>query len=88
MEKDKRIISVVHEEGCTTDSLTINGIETIDMPLEEVKGVIKKLIDKTDDIAMLQDVLIRIIDTLGEYEDTGYCEQCGDYGSKYTLRIQ
>lgn len=88
MEDNEKVTTIVHEEGCTCDSLTINGIKTIDMPLEEVKVVIKKLIGKTVDMAILQDLLIRLVDILGEYEDLCYCEQCGDYASKYTFRLE
>ena len=44
--------------GCTCDSLTINGVETIDMDKEAIKDVIKKLIDKEDDLGTLQSILI------------------------------
>ena len=73
--------------GCTCDSLTINGVETIDMDKEAIKDVIKKLIDREDDLGTLQSILIDLVETQGEFEDLGRCEQCGDWITKYTLEI-
>ena len=73
--------------GCTCDSLTINGVETIDMDKEAIKDVIKKLIDREDDLGVLQSVLIDLVEFQGEFEDLGHCEQCGDWITKYTLEI-
>ena len=73
--------------GCTCDSLTVDGVETIDMDKEAVKKVIKKLIDKVDDLGTLQSILINLVETQGDFEDLGHCEQCGDWITKYTLEI-
>ena len=73
--------------GCTCDSLTINGVETIDMDKEAIKDVIKKLIDKEDDLGTLQSILTDLVEIQGEFEDLGHCEQCGDWITKYTLEI-
>ena len=73
--------------GCTCDSLTINGVETIDMDKEAIKDVIKKLIDREDDLGTLQSILIDLVETQGEFEDLGHCEQCGDWITKYTVEL-
>ena len=73
--------------GCTCDSLTINGVETIDMDKEAIKDVIKKLIDRENDLGFLQSVLIDLVEFQGEFEDLGRCDQCGDWITKYTLEI-
>ena len=73
--------------GCTCDSLTVDNVETVDMYKEAVKDVIKKLIDKEDDLGTLQSILIDLVETKGEFEDLGQCEQCGDWITKYTLEI-
>lgn len=73
--------------GCTCDSLTVDNVETVDMDKEAVKDVIKKLIDKEDDLGTLQSILIDLVETQGEFEDLGHCEQCGDWITKYTLEI-
>ena len=73
--------------GCTCDSLTVDDVETVDMDKEAVKDVIKKLIDREDDLGTLQSILIDLVETQGEFEDLGYCDQCGDWITKYTLEI-
>ena len=73
--------------GCICDSLTVDDVETVDMDKEAVKDVIKKLIDREDDLGTLQSILIDLVETQGEFEDLGHCEQCGDWITKYTLEI-
>ena len=73
--------------GCTCDSLTIDGVETIDMDKEAIKDVIKKLINREDDLGILQSILIDLVEFQGEFEDLGHCDQCGDWITKYTLEI-
>ena len=73
--------------GCICDSLTVDDVETIDMDKEAVKDVIKKLIDREDDLGTLQSILIDLVETQGEFEDLGHCEQCGDWITKYTVEL-
>ena len=73
--------------GCTCDSLTVDNVETVDMDKEAVKDVIKKLINREDDLGVLQSVLIDLVEFQGEFEDLGRCDQCGDWITKYTLEI-
>ena len=73
--------------GCTCDSLTIDNVETIDMDKEAIKDVIKKLINREDDLGFLQSILIDLVEFQGEFEDLGHCDQCGDWITKYTLEI-
>ena len=73
--------------GCTCDALTIDNVETIDMDKEAIKDVIKKLINREDDLGVLQSVLIDLVEFQGEFEDLGRCDQCGDWITKYTLEI-
>lgn len=73
--------------GCTCDSLTIDGTETIDMKIKDIQEVIKKLIDKENDIGTLQSILIDLVETRGEFEDLGTCDECGDWITKYTLTL-
>lgn len=73
--------------GCTCDSLTVDNVETIDMDKEAVKDVIKKLIDREDDLGTLQSILIDLVETQGEFEDLGHCSQCGDWITKYTVEL-
>lgn len=73
--------------GCTCDSLTVDDVETVDMDKEAVKDVIKKLIDREDDIGTLQSILMDLVETRGEFEDLGHCDQCGDWITKYTVEL-
>lgn len=73
--------------GCTCDSLTVDNVETVDMDKEAIKDVIKKLIDREDDLGTLQSILIDLVETQGEFEDLGHCEQCGDWITKYTVEL-
>ena len=73
--------------GCICDSLTVDDVETVDMDKEAVKDVIKKLIDREDDRGTLQSILIDLVETQGEFEDLGHCEQCGDWITKYTVEL-
>ncbi len=79
-----KIISV---SGCTCDSLTIDNVETSEMKIEDIQETIKKLIDKESDLGTLQSILIDLVETRGEFEDLGNCEQCGDWITKYTVEI-
>ena len=73
--------------GCTCDSLTVDNVETVDMDKEAIKDVIKKLINREDDLGVLQSILIDLVEFQGEFEDLGHCDQCGDWITKYTLEI-
>ena len=73
--------------GCICDSLTVDDVETVDMDKEAVKDVIKKLINREDDLGILQSILIDLVEFQGEFEDLGHCDQCGDWITKYTLEI-
>ena len=73
--------------GCICDSLTVDDVETVDMDKEAVKDVIKKLIDREDDLGTLQYILIDLVEIQGEFEDLGHCEQCGDWITKYTVEL-
>ena len=43
--------------GCTCDSLTVDNVETVDMDRTDVQNAIKKLVDREDDLGVLQSVL-------------------------------
>lgn len=73
--------------GCICDSITIDGIETIDLSIDKVKDTIKTLINKETDLGLLQSILIDFIESKEDYEDLGTCEECGDTIYKYTLKI-
>mgnify|MGYP006902866301 CR=1 FL=1 len=80
-------MKLVSISGCICDSLTIDGKESVELPIEDIKAAIKKAVDKISDIGTLQQTLINLIESQGNYEDLGTCEQCGDWITKYTLNV-
>lgn len=73
--------------GCTCDSLTIDGIETVNMKITDIKEAIKKLIDAETDLSTIQFILINLVESRGDFEDLGQCDECGDWIAKYTLEV-
>lgn len=80
-------MKIEYVTGCTCDSLTIDGKETVDMEVDELKSHIHKLIDRIDDISTLQDIVMNVTELEGDYECLGHCDQCGDTIYKHTLEI-
>jgi len=76
-----------YTDGCVCTSLAVDGKRTMDMTNEELKGVIAKMLDKVKDSAVLQKVWTDIMECVGDYEDGGACETCGDHIVTYTLEI-
>lgn len=79
-------MKINYTTGCTRDSLTIDGRESIDLSPEVIKDAIIKALDKINSNSVLQDILMTVAET-GEFEDLGHCEQCGDFIYSYTLEI-
>lgn len=77
-----------YTEGCICNSLTIDGVETIDLPQSTVKEALHKLIDKESDLGTLQYILTQFIEHLGTYTSSDEpCGCCGDYIDNYKLEI-
>lgn len=75
-------------EGCIADSVTVDNIESIDMDINDFKKVIHKLIDKEQDLAVLQSTFRDCLYSQGEHYCTDKpCECCGDYIITYKLKI-
>ena len=80
-------MKIEYNNGCNY-SLTIDGIETCDIPIEEFKNKLKYIIDKLDNISDLQIILQDIAKFNGKYECSDEpCEECGEYNENYTLEI-
>lgn len=79
-------MKINYVSGCICDSLTIDNIESIDLPIETIKDAITKALSKINDIAVLQNILMTIAET-GDYKDLGHCEDCGDYIVEYTIEV-
>ena len=67
-------------------SLDIGGKEFVDIDYDKQREICHKLVDKVS-----EGVLQRFIESacleMGEYEDLGRCETCGEYIDKYTIEI-
>lgn len=73
--------------GCTASSLpTINDKELCDVPLEEQKQILLRIIDKHPEEAM-KELFMQLLELYGECECSGPCQTCGDIIEKYTLEI-
>ena len=79
-------MKINYTSGCICDSLTIDDKESTDLSVDDIKDAIVKALNKINDVAILQEILITVAET-GEYENLGHCDECGDYISSYTLEI-
>ena len=73
--------------GCVCNSLSVNGEETSEMEVNKLKEIICKLINAEKQTAVLQDILIDLVETNGEHKHLGTCDCCGDSIDKWTLEI-
>lgn len=80
-------MKIVYITGCTCDSLTIDGKESINIKVEDLQATIKKVVDKETDVGILQNILMDLMYHLGEPKDLGHCEECGDYIEQFTLEV-
>lgn len=76
-----------YTDGCTCTSLIVDGKETADMTAEEMKISIQAMLNREKDTAVLQQIWKSLVESQGEFEDLGHCDQCGDWITKYTLEI-
>ncbi len=77
-----------YTDGCTATSLTVDGVETCDMAIEDLQDVICKLVKREEDVATLQQLWMNLMESQGDFEDLGHCDQCGDWIRNYTLEIE
>lgn len=77
-----------YTSGCICDSLNIDNVETIDMPIDKFKEVLHTLLNRESDLAVLQQVYMSFMESQGNYESSNEpCDCCGDYVVTYTLEI-
>lgn len=76
-------MKIEYTTGCINNSLTVDEKETVDIDINKLKSIIKHLIDKTDDISILQELILSFVQEYGTYEYLGTCEQCGDSIDKF-----
>ena len=53
--------------GCTCDSLTIDGVETVNMDIKDVRDCVLNIISKTNDLSLLQSILSDVAELDGEF---------------------
>lgn len=80
-------MKLVYTEGCTAYSLAVDDKSSTELPLEEMKSILHKVIDKCDDFGTIQNMITSLLEQLGEYELIGHCDQCGDNIYEFTLNI-
>ena len=74
-------------EGCTAYSYEVDGEEWVDLTEEKCKEVLLKLIESCDDCQSLRHVFTILVQDMGEYENLGTCDQCGDSVMRHTLEL-
>ena len=67
-------------------SLDIDGKEFVDIDYDKQKEICHKLVDKVSE-GVLQRFIEFACIGMGEYEDLGYCETCGEFVDKYVINI-
>ena len=74
--------------GRTAYSLTIDGVETIELPPYEIADVIRHLVGRCKDKGILKEMLAMLIEHDKESVcDISHCDQCGDDIYNYKLEI-
>lgn len=76
-------------EGCTAYNLTIDGVEVSELPPYQIADIIRHLVGRCKDKAILQEILSRLIETDKESIcDISHCDQCDDDIYNYTLELE
>lgn len=80
-------MELIYTNGCTAASLTVDGVESIDMNMEDFRKVIHRIVDKIEDISELQDIFKNFLVLNGELIDEYNCACCGDYVTTHKIKI-
>ena len=80
-------MKIEYTSGCVAHSLTIDGVETIDLDPKEFKEKVLEVIEKINNEQLLRDFLIQVVEIMGESELIAHCDECGDNIYKDTLII-
>ena len=81
-------MKLVYRDGCVSTTLLIDDVSTVYIDIEEFKNVLHKLIDKENDLSILQDIFRCVVVYNGEYECSDEpCECCGDFTETYTFDV-
>ena len=75
-------------EGGTAYKLTIDGVEVSELPPYQIADIIRHLVGRCKDKALLEEILGRLIESDKKSVcDISHCDQCGDDIYNYKLEI-
>lgn len=76
--------------GCMSWGVDCDGKSLSDMNYDEAKAVFDNIINYliAKEGMTYYHFIEALVETHGEYESLGYCEQCGDTVEKFTLNIE
>ena len=81
-------MEIIYSTGCTNDSLTIDGRETCEMSVEELRGYVSKALNKVREISTLQRIILDILEIeCDDYKAGEQCKYCGDVPETYKLEV-
>ena len=76
-------------EGCTAYKLTIDEVEASELPLNVIADIIRHLLGRCRDKALLEEMLAMLIEHDKESVcSISHCDQCGDDIYNYKLEIK
>jgi hypothetical protein len=79
-------MKLVVTRGCVCDAVEIDGENEMDLTDEQRQEVLDRIFKKLKP-SDLNQLLWKIVEIYGEYEDLGECEECGDTICSYTWEI-
>ena len=75
-------------DGCTAYNLTIDGVEVSELPPYQIADIIRHLVGRCKDKALLKEMLAMLIEhDKGSVCDISHCDQCDEAIYSYTLEI-
>lgn len=80
-------MELIYTNGCTVTSLSVDGVESIDMNMEDFRKVIHMIVDKIEDISELQDIFKNFMELNGELTGEYTCLCCGDCVTTHKIKI-
>lgn len=78
-------MNIEYQEGCSY-SMEIDGTQFVELTEEQQKEVCHKLIDIADTYCLQRFIEI-VCQDQGKMEDLGYCDTCGEYNERYTIKL-
>ena len=74
-------------QGCTKDSVQIDGKEFIELSHEQQLRAVKRIIEHCDE-GTLQRMVIEYAESNSDDYNSHFCEQCGDIYETYKTEIK